>query len=204
MTSASSKPSILSLYDVQGLAFGITMTSFGVALLQAEGLVTGQMAGLSVLLSYVIPVEFGVIFLLTALPFFYLAWKRRGPRFTIRTLAAVLGISSLTPILSAHVAFDATPSVLAAVLAGACSGVGLIALFRHDASAGGLGILALVIEERTGFRTGWFQLCFDALVFGAAFVVLAPEQVVVSFVGAVVMNALIAWNFRASSQAKSQ
>ena len=188
----------ISLYDAQGLAFGVLMTSLGVTFLKAAALVTGQTAGAAVLLSYMLPLDFGVLFVLISLPFFWLSWMRRGPRFTLRTIAAVVGISAASPVLGKLIRFEALPPLLAAVLAGACCAVGLIVLFRHGASAGGLGILALIVEERTGFRTGWFQMCFDAVIFSLALLVLPPESVLVSCVGAAVLNAVIAWNFRIS------
>ncbi|SDF67736.1 Uncharacterised 5xTM membrane BCR, YitT family COG1284 [Salipiger thiooxidans] len=185
-----------SLYDMQGLAFGILLTSLGVTFLKAAGLVTGQTAGLAVLLSYLAPLGFGTLFLLISLPFFVLSWKRRGAVFTLRTVIAVAGISVVTQFLGHAMSFDALPPLLAGILAGACSGVGLIALFRHNASAGGLGILALIVEERTGFKTGLFQMCSDAVVFGIALIYLPFDNVLCSFAGAVVLNAVIAWNFQ--------
>ena len=186
----------ISLYDAQGIAFGILMASLSVVFLKAAGLITGQTAGASVLLSYVMPLDFGVIFLLVSLPFFWLSWKRRGKAFTLRTIAAVVGISATTPLLQAWVSFDQLPPFVAAILAGASAGAGLIALFRHNASAGGLGVLALIVEEKTGFKTGWFQMSFDAVIFLVSCVLLPLELVLYSFVGAAVLNAVIAWNFR--------
>ncbi|MCA0938772.1 YitT family protein [Salipiger pacificus] len=186
----------ISLYDAQGIAFGILMASLSVVFLKAAGLITGQTAGLSVLMSYVLPLDFGAIFLLVSLPFFWLSWKRRGKAFTLRTIGAVVGISVTAPLLQRWVSFDQLPPLVAAILAGASAGAGLIALFRHNASAGGLGVLALIVEEKTGFKTGWFQMSFDAVVFLVSCFVLPLELVVYSFVGAAVLNAVIAWNFR--------
>lgn len=186
----------LSLYDIQGLAFGILLTSLGVTFLQAAALTTGQTAGLAVLISYLVPLGFGSVFLLISLPFLVLSWTRRGRSFTLRTLAVVVGISITTPALAHWIRFETLPPLLAAILAGSCSGVGLVALFRHNASAGGLGVLALIVEERTGFRTGWFQMCFDAVVFLVALLILPVQNVIVSLIGAMILNAVIGWNFR--------
>lgn len=194
---------LMTFYDFQGLCFGILMASLGVVFLKAAGLVTGQTAGLSVLLSYVSPFRFGEIFFVISLPFFVLSWIKRGPVFTFRTLFAVAGISLTTPFLSTLVIFAHLDPLVAAILAGACSGVGLIALFRHNASAGGLGILALIVEQKTGFKTGWFQMAFDACVFFAACFVLPLTHVFYSFIGAALVNAIIAWNFRID-QARSE
>ncbi|RVV97219.1 YitT family protein [Mesobaculum littorinae] len=194
----------ISIYDAQGLAFGILMASLGVTFLKAAALVTGQTAGAAVLLSYLLPLDFGVFFVLISLPFFWLSWVRRSASFTLRTITAVVGISVVSPLLGAFIRFETLPPFLAAILAGACSGVGLIALFRHGASAGGLGILALIVEERTGFRTGWFQMCFDAVIFALALLVLPLDGVLYSCIGAMVLNAIIGWNFRVAQAMPAQ
>ncbi|TGN62477.1 YitT family protein [Paracoccus liaowanqingii] len=186
----------VTIYDLQGIAFGILLTSLGVTFLKAAALTTGQTAGAAVLLSYVLPLDFGLVFLLVSLPFLLLSWRHRSRSFTLRTVAAVLGISVTSALLGRWIEFAALPPLLAAILAGSCCGVGLLALFRHNASAGGLGVLALMVEERTGFRTGWFQMCFDALVFLVALAVLPLDRVVYSLIGAVVLNAVIGWNFK--------
>ncbi|MEM6666550.1 MAG: YitT family protein [Pseudomonadota bacterium] len=193
--AGTGKPAFLPFYDAQGLAFGILMASMGVTFLKAAGLVTGQTAGLAVLISYMVPMDFGVIFMAISLPFIALAWAKRGAVFTVRTAIAVAGIAVLTPVLSQTVQFASIPGLLAAILGGASAGVGLIALFRHNASAGGLGILALLVEQRTGLKAGWFQMGFDAVVFALAFLALDVAQVAYSFAGAIVLNAIIAWNF---------
>ncbi|WP_422369988.1 YitT family protein [Hoeflea sp.] len=194
---------LIAFHDVQGIAFGILMTSLGVVFLKAAGLVTGQTAGLALLLSYVLPLGFGIVFLAVSLPFAILSWIKRGPDFTVRTVCSVAGIALAVPLIADNLVFASIPPLLAAILAGACSGVGLIALFRHNSSAGGLGILALIVEQKTGFKTGWFQLCFDVCVFLIASLVLDPAQLLYSLVGAVVLNLIIAWNFTIDQSRKA-
>lgn len=195
-TNQSSMKSPISFYDAQGIVFGAFMLSLSVIFLKQTGLVTGQTAGLSLLLSYILPFSFGMIFVVVSLPFLWLSLVRRGRAFTLRTLFVVLCVSFGTPLLSEFIVIERVHPLFGAILAGACGGVGLIALFRHNASAGGLGVLALVVEEKTGFKTGWFQMCFDGVVFLAACFILEPDKILYSFVGAAVLNAIIAWNFK--------
>ena len=183
-------------HDVQGIAFGIIMTSLGVVFLQAAGLVTGQLAGLSVLVERLTGVPFGATYFVVNLPFYWLALRRRGRGFTLRTLIAVAGISTLAPAMGAVIRFEALPVPLAALLAGCSSAIGVIALFRHNASAGGIGILALHLQQTRGIHAGWVQMTLDAAIFAVALLALAPMAVLWSVAGAVVMNLLIAWNFR--------
>lgn len=182
--------------DAQGLAAGAALSAAGVYLLRASGLVTGGTAGLAVLLSYTTGWGFGPLFLAINLPFFALALKRLGWAFVVKSLIAVAAVSALAEALPRFLTFAAIEPLVAAVLFGFIGGAGLLAIFRHGASLGGVGVVALIVQDRTGFRAGWVQLIFDAGIFLAAFAVIPPWQVAMSLVGAVVLNLVIAVNHR--------
>ncbi|MCG7492289.1 YitT family protein [Thalassobius sp. Cn5-15] len=184
------------LADVQGFLFGTTMASFAMVLLTHLGLVTGQTAGLAVLLSYLTGYGFGPIFFVVNLPFYWLALKRMGWIFTAKTFAAIAVMSVTTELLPSYISFDTVNPVVGAVLVGMLSGMALLALFRHGASLGGVGILALYLQDKTGFRAGYTQLLFDVGVFAAAFFVIDVPLVLYSLLGAVVLNLNIAVNHR--------
>jgi len=79
---------------------------------------------------------------------------------------------------------------------GALVGMGPLAMFRHNGSLGGLGVVALMIQDSTGFRAGYVQLIADAIIFGLAALVLPLWVVLWSLLGAVVLNLIIAVNHR--------
>ena len=182
--------------DAQGLVFGAAMCAFAVMILTGAGLVTGQTAGLAVLIAYVTGISFGVVFFVINIPFYALAWVQLGPAFTVKTFIAVALISGMSLVVEDLVDVSPAHPVVAAVLFGLISGSGLLAIFRHRASLGGVGILAFWCQERLGWRAGWVQLGFDILLFAAALVVLEPILVLYSALGAVVLNAIIAINHR--------
>lgn len=184
------------LDDAQGLAFGATLAAFGVTILLHLGLVTGQTAGLAVLLSYATGWPFGALLVLVNLPFYWLGWRRMGPAFTVKTFLAVGLVALLSSFMPAWVTFAHVEPLFGAVLVGFLSGTALLALFRHGASLGGVGIMALAIQDRTGFRAGYVQLLFDAALFAGALLVLDPRTVAVSALGAGVVNLVIAINHR--------
>lgn len=62
--------------------------------------------------------------------------------------------------------------------------------------SGGVGILGLLIQDRTGFRAGWTQLLFDAVLFGGALLLIEWRTVAISALGALVLNLVIAINHR--------
>src|SRR5690606_29411914 len=86
--------------------------------------------------------------------------------------------------------------LFAALVGGGLMGLGILSLFRHKASVGGINILALFLQERFGIRAGYFQLGVDAVILVIAFFVLPPDRVLYSILGARVLNMIIALNHR--------
>ena len=131
--------------DAQAFVLGTALCALGLQFLTHLGLITGQTAGLAVLLSYVTGWSLGVVFFAVNLPFWVLAWFRMGPRFTIKSAIAVTLLSVMTELLPAQLVIASLSESVGATLAGAVIGLGLIILFRHGASLGGIGVLALLL-----------------------------------------------------------
>lgn len=184
------------LEDLQGILVGTALVALALQLLTHPGLITGQIAGLALVISYAGGWGFGVLFLALNLPFYALAIRRMGWAFTIKSFSSVLLLSGFTELFPSFITFDRLDPLAAALLFGVAAGVGLLSLFRHGASLGGVGIVALYLQDRTGFKAGWTQLIFDAGVFALAFWLFPPLTVVYSLVGAAVLNLIIAVNHR--------
>ncbi|WP_339107162.1 YitT family protein [Thioclava sp. GXIMD4216] len=189
-------PSHSTLDDAQGIAYGGIIAGFGLLILTSLGFVTGQTAGMAVLISYATGWSFGAVFFVINIPFYWLGWKRIGPAFVWKSLAAVSLLSLTTAVLPRYVHFDLLHPAAGAVLFGLITGSALLALFRHGSSLGGIGIVALYLQDKTGFRAGWTQMGFDVAVFALALTLRDLETVAWSFLGAVVMNMVIGINHR--------
>lgn len=185
-----------TLDDAQGLAYGAVMAAFGIVILTHLGLVTGQTAGLAVLISYATGWDFGPVFFAVNLPFYWFGYRRMGAAFVVKTFLAVAALSVLASVLPQYIRFESLNPLVGAVLFGFISGSALLALFRHGASLGGVGIMALYLQDKTGFRAGWTQILFDLVVFGLALTLRDWKVVAVSALGALVINLVIAMNHR--------
>jgi uncharacterized membrane-anchored protein YitT (DUF2179 family) len=86
--------------------------------------------------------------------------------------------------------------VLAAVLGGLLCGTGMLILFRHRASLGGLNVMVLYLQERLGWRAGKVQMLLDSLIVLGGLVVADVPRVALSVLGAVVLNLTLAINHR--------
>ncbi|MBN2739899.1 MAG: YitT family protein [Rhodobacteraceae bacterium] len=184
------------LEDAQGLLSGTILVSLSVVFLHGAGLFTGQIAGLSLVISYLSGWTFGAVFFLLNLPFYWLAFRRMGLRFTLKTMISVALLSAMTEIWPHLISFATLHPGAAAILAGATAGAGLLALFRHGASLGGVGIVALYLQDKTGFKAGKTQILFDCCVFLFAVFVLPLDKVLWSLLGAMALNVIIMINHR--------
>ena len=193
---ADSTPKHSLSEDAQGIFYGSFMAAIGVIILTHLGFVTGQTAGLAILIAYATGWGFGPVFFVVNLPFYWIGWRRFGPLFVAKSFAAVALLSIMVSVLPEWIGFSTLNPVLGAILFGAVTGSGLLALFRHGASLGGIGIVGLYIQDATGFRAGWVQLIFDACLFAVALILMDWKLVGYSFVGAVIVNLVIAINHR--------
>lgn len=184
------------LEDALAFVAGTGLVALSVAFLQSAGLITGQIAGLSLVLSYASGWSFGVLFFVLNLPFYGFAIAKMGWRFTIKTFLAVALLSSFSDLLSRLLVLDIAHPALAAFFAGITAGTGLLVLFRHGATLGGVGIMALYVQDRFAIRAGIIQLGFDALVFLTATFLFPAPVVAWSLAGAVLLNIVITLNHR--------
>ncbi|WP_404426451.1 YitT family protein [Thalassospira australica] len=197
-TAETTKPDLgHRLYeDVLALLLGTMVVSLGVMLYSESVLVTGSTAGAALLIEHATGIGFGVIFFAINLPFYGLAFKRMGLAFTIKTFIAVGLVSVFSKLMPMWIDFSMLNPIFAAIAGGALMGIGLLMLFRHRAGLGGINILALYLQEHFGIRAGYFQLAIDLVILACAFLTLPFDKVLLSILGAVVLNLIIALNHR--------
>jgi uncharacterized membrane-anchored protein YitT (DUF2179 family) len=184
------------LEDAQGILIGATLVALSIQFLRASDLFTGQIAGLALITTYQTGWSFGLTFFVMNLPYYILAVTQLGWRFTLKSAGAVTLMSSLSDALPLVLTINDIPPVLGAALFGVLAGVGLLSLFRHGATLGGVGIVALWLQDKRGIAAGNTQLAFDLCVFATALFVLPWQAVAWSLLGAVVLNGIITINHR--------
>ncbi len=182
--------------DVFGVLTGTYVVSFGIFLLGEVGAVTGGVAGLSLLFSYAASWSFGIVFLLVNLPFFVLAWVRKGPNFTVRSAICVALVAGFSWVHPRVVDLSGVEPAYAVLTGDLLIGIGLLIVFRHGSSLGGFNIVALLAQERFGWRAGYVQMTLDVVVVAGALLVADPAMVLLSAGGAVVLNLVLALNHR--------
>lgn len=182
--------------DLQGLLTGTLFVALGLLLLRHTGLMTGGTAGIALLLHHAGGWPFGALFFAINLPFYLLAWRRMGRRFTLKTVLAVTLLAGLSELLPGWLRLGPVSPLFAAIGGGLLLGAGFIILFRHRASLGGLNVLVLWLQDRFGWRAGWVQMAIDCSILLLALPWLSLQQLVLSVLAAVAMNFALAVNHR--------
>lgn len=168
----------------------------GIVLYEKALLITGGTAGLGLLLHHATGLGFWLVFSLLNLPFYALAAWRMGWRFALRTALAVTLVAVFARLIPQWLPIGPVNPVFATILGGGLMGTGLLMLFRHRTALGGINILAMLLQERFGLRAGYVQLALDGMILFAALFILRPGSIVLSVLGALVVNLILAINHR--------
>jgi uncharacterized membrane-anchored protein YitT (DUF2179 family) len=182
--------------DVQALVTGTLLVSLGVALLGKASLITGGTVGIAFLVHYYTGISFGKLFFVINIPFYFLAVKKMGWTFTLKTFGAVFLLSAFSEMLPLFVSLDKLNPLYAAVMGGLLCGVGLLVLFRHRASLGGINVLVLYLQERYGLRAGLVQLALDSAILMVSLPRIGMGPVMISLFGAAMLNMILAINHK--------
>ena len=164
----------------------------------AAGLLTGGTAGVAFLVHYATGWPFGAgCSSRINLPFYALAWRAFGAAFTLKTFAAIALVSVAAEAIPQLLAIARIEPWFAAVMGGCLIGAGLLMLFRHRASLGGLNVLAL-------HAAGAARLARGPRADGASTSPSSPPpspsssraRVALSVLGAVALNLVVAVNHK--------
>ncbi|GGW79510.1 YitT family protein [Alteromonas halophila] len=182
--------------DMFALVCAGLFVAFGVHLFQSQDLMVGGAAGLALLGTHALPVSFGTIFFLINIPFYALAWTQISKRFTFNTFISVTTVSVLTEQVHRVVDISHINPFFAAVFGGILIGMGMLIMFRHSSSLGGLGILAFFLQGRYNIRAGYFQLGVDCIILLSSLYFIAWPLVAISILAAFCLNMVITLNHR--------
>ena len=140
--------------------------------------------------------SFGALFFAINLPFYALAWTQVGKRFTINTFISVTTVSVLSEYVHLFVDITNINPIFAAVFGGLLIGVGMLIMFRHASSLGGIGIMAVYLQTRFGIKAGVFQLIVDTSVLLCSAFFVSWYLVLISVLAAFFLNMVISLNHR--------
>lgn len=103
---------------------------------------------------------------------------------------------SLLRLCSFSFEFGNINPIYAAALGGFLIGTGLLMLFRHKASLGGLNIVSIYLQKFHDINAGRFQMCVDVIIIVGAIFLVDVMAIVYSVLASVFLNLILAVNHR--------
>ena len=181
--------------DAYALLAGVLFAVIGMVLLKSAGLVTGGVAGIALLVSYLIPLPVGVLFTLINIPFFMFGFITMGARFTCKSLLGSVMIMGLLQVMPHALSIGYVNPAFAAVAGGTLCGMAILAFARHGAGVGGTGIVTLWLQKKYAINAGRSQILIDSAILIVSTTVVAPDRAAWSALSAVAMSGMVmAWH----------
>ncbi len=180
--------------DIVALLSACLLVSVGLALFQQKGMISPGAAGIAMIFDALSPLNFGQLFFIINLPFYCLGYHDLGKEFIVKTIISVTLLSIMTQYMPLFVHFDQLSYAFATTVGGVCIGFGVLIMFRHNSSLGGLGILAFYLQKRWGVSAGKFLMVMDAVIVSGAFFLSDFTTLIFSILATVILNMLLALN----------
>lgn len=177
--------------DVYGMVLGVMFIAVGLNLLKCAGMITGGIAGIALLLAHVSSLPIGVLFFLANLPFLVFGYVTMGRAFMVKTLIVNVALSAATQAVPLLLTVSYVHPLFSALVGGTFLGMGVLSLARHNASVGGIGVVTLWLQRRTGINAGKSQMALDVLVFALSLLTLPLSLLLWSTLSAFAMNAML-------------
>jgi uncharacterized membrane-anchored protein YitT (DUF2179 family) len=165
----------LFLISAGSLVFGIGLKSIAIP----HGFITGGISGLTLLFYYVSGLlSPGLWYLLVNIPIFLMGWVHISRRFFFYSLYGVAALSLTIDLIGFTLPIH--EPMLAVLAGGVLMGAGSGLVLHSLGSAGGLDIIAIILNQKFSVRLGTFYFAFNLVLFAFSFGALDTDLVLYS------------------------
>lgn len=160
--------------DITLITIGVLLAAIGLkAFLLPNGFLDGGVTGISLLTNRLTNLSISVLIVLINTPFILLAYRQLSKAFTIKTIAAIVGLAICVALL--EVPTITHDKLLIAIFGGFFLGAGIGMSIRGGAVLDGTEVLALYINRKTVLTVGEVIMYFNVVIFSVAAVLINVE-----------------------------
>jgi uncharacterized membrane-anchored protein YitT (DUF2179 family) len=165
----------LSLITAGAIIFAIGLKSIAIP----QGFITGGLSGLTLLIYYVSGyLSPGLWYLLVNIPVFLIGWVHVSRRFFLYSLYGMTALSLAIDLVG--FTFPIKEPMLAVLAGGTIMGTGTGIILHSLGSAGGMDIVAIILNQKLNIRIGTFYFVFNVVLFAFSFGFLDTDLVLYS------------------------
>lgn len=156
------------------IATGVLLAALGLkGFLLPNSFLDGGVTGISLLVSRLTGWSISVLLVVINIPFILLAYKQLSLGFTIKALAAIIGLAA--SLVFIEVPTITSDKLLIAIFGGFFLGAGIGLSVRGGAVLDGTEVLALYINRKTVLSVGEVIMYFNVLIFSVAAILINIE-----------------------------
>ena len=171
---------------------GAIIASIGLELfLIPNNVIDGGVVGVSIMMSSITGLSFGLFLVLLNLPFLYWGGYRQiGKNFAIATLVAICFLSLWSTVF-APVGRVTEDPFLAAIFGGIIDGLGIGLIIRAGGSLDGTEIVAIIMDKRSVFSVGEVVMFINLFILSSAGLLYGWDKAMYSLVAYFVIAKMI-------------
>lgn len=159
---------------------------------EPQSMVTGGFSGIGIVLNRILPIPVSVTTLVLNIPLFLYSWKKKGFLFLGKSLWGMMCFSLFLAVLPLGTPGD--DRLLAALLGGGISGVGLGLVIRVGGSTGGTDLLgSLFCDGKLGWSVSTVIGVLDGVIVLWGTVVYGLERGIYSVVAVFLSAKVLDW-----------
>ena len=161
------------------LTLGAFTAGFAIdTFLAPNNIIDGGIVGVSMILSYLLKYNLGLLLIILNIPFICLAFTKMGKYFVIQTFYAILMFAIATNIF--HSITITNDLLLATVFGGIILGTGVGIVLKNEGSLDGTEIMSLVISKKFGLSVGEIIMGINIFIYAASGLVFGWEKAMYS------------------------
>jgi len=149
------------------LTLGSIIAAFAIeCILVPNRIIDGGIIGVSMILSYLMKWNLGILAIALNFPFILLAFNKIGKRFVFQTFYSLVIFAIFVNIFDHHpITHDL---LLATVFGGIILGTGVGLILRNEGSLDGTEIMSLILSKKFGFSVGEIIMAFNIFIYCGA------------------------------------
>lgn len=152
-----------------------------------NGFLSSGLTGVALIIRYIKPTfSVGVIYLLINIPIFILGWIFVGKRFILFTALGMVIFSIALHFVNFTI--PVTDKMLAAMLGGAITGVGVAIMLKSYGSSGGSEIISIILYKYFSVTLGTGILIINAIIMAISLFLFPLEKILYTLVFIVVSS----------------
>lgn len=174
------------------IMIGITILAVGINVYYApQNLVTGGIAGLSIIANHVAGVPLWLTNIIVNIPLFLVAWKIKGIEFVKKSLFGAIYVS-IALWYTGFIPPVQSDLLISSVFGGLCIGVGIGMVLRCSASTGGTDTLASIIKHfMKKVPINQLMMAIDAVIIVVGLFVFGVEKAMYALISIFIVSKVI-------------